>query len=144
MEPDNYPCRSHWLNQIYQESLSSFWVRGSIIRDNSEETGLYEYAHHINGNAFYAIGDPDFVEFIEWIENRFWQDPDEYLGGYDVAIYLLRHNRKAYSWKNFTETVHLFQYTPTIQNVYRTPVNATELCGKFKETYLVHGRQVYF
>jgi hypothetical protein len=142
MEPDNLPCRRGWADQILKESLvpNGFWVRGSIIRDGNPSVSDYAYAQHINGNALYAMNNLKFKKFLSKIEKRFWQDPDRYLGGYDVGLYLIRHERDIISWKEFTDTVHLFQYTSLIQNWYRTPGNLTEICLHSNQTFLVHGR----
>ena len=155
MEPDNIPCKQGWLDQLFRESRvpGGFWVRGkfveslrksgSIIRDRDPVTGQYPYSQHINGNALYAIGDADFRSFVSHIvEPAFWGDPDEFLGGYDVALYMIRQNRTLISWIYYTETIHLFQYTSLIQNLYRTPGNSSLICDEFPKTYLVHGREV--
>ncbi|KAI8839572.1 hypothetical protein BC829DRAFT_403769 [Chytridium lagenaria] len=141
-----HPCRPFWLDRLYEEASipGDFWMRGSIIRDRNPAVGGWSFANHMNGNALYRLDDPRFVDFISEVREHFWENPDDFVGGYDVAIYLLRENRTFVPWVEYTSTAHLFQYTATIQNWYRTPVNATELCSKARnrDTYLVHGREV--
>ncbi|KAJ3087556.1 hypothetical protein HK102_010777 [Quaeritorhiza haematococci] len=148
MEPDNIPCRPYWLDRLYEESIipGDFWVRGSVIRDGNPMAEVASYAEHINGNAFYQLRDGQFVEFIKRVEAAFWEDTAAYIDSYDIALYLLRKDRKFYSWAEYTSTLHLWQYTSTVQNWYRTFVNATELCNAETPhlTYLVHGRGVVY
>ncbi|KAJ3208158.1 hypothetical protein HDU67_006962 [Dinochytrium kinnereticum] len=146
MEPDNIPCRAHWLDRLYEEASipGDFWMRGSIIRDRNPAVGGWSFANHMNGNALYRLDDQKFVDFISEVREHFWENPDQFVGGYDVALYLLRENRSFVPWVEYTSTAHLFQYTATVQNWYRKPVNSTELCSKAanRQTYLVHGRDV--
>jgi len=48
------------------------------------------------------------------------------------------------AYKEYAAMHHRFVYSPTMQNWYRTSVNATELCSASPETFLVHGRYIYF
>jgi len=90
MEPDNFPCRSQWLDRMYEEAVldGDFWMKGitspflvrpaahlqttpvelgstgSIIRDGSPLIGTYTFADHINGNAFYRLDSPQFATFL--------------------------------------------------------------------------------
>ncbi|KAJ3099999.1 Pyridoxal 5'-phosphate synthase subunit snz1 [Phlyctochytrium planicorne] len=153
MEPDNIPCRSNWLDRLFEEASipGDFWMRGSILRNRDPIVGTWSFANHMNGNALYRMDDPRFTDFVEVVRQRFWVDPEEFAGGYDVALYLVREDRNLVGWTEYASTMHLFQYTATIQNWYRTPVNATELCFQEGErgaapsnedTYLVHGKDV--
>jgi hypothetical protein len=144
MEPDNLPCRAGWLTALGRESHvpGGFWVRGSILRDGIEDTGRYPYAAHINGNALYAIGDQAFREFLSKVEESFWARPNDFLGGYDVALHTLRTDRSFMTWIEYTQTVHLFQYTELVQNLFRTKGNASDICRSFSSTYFIHGREI--
>ncbi|KAJ3221974.1 hypothetical protein HK099_002837 [Clydaea vesicula] len=143
MEPDNIPCRKNWLEKLLSEfRTNQFWMRGSIIRNSNSLNGLSSFADHINGNSFYNIGDERFVKLVNRLEELFWLDSNLYLDSYDIALFMLRKERELFSFNEFAETVHMFQYTNTIQNWYRTHINATELCLKEKDTFFVHGRNV--
>jgi hypothetical protein len=105
MEADVLPCKSGWIDSLLKEFSihGKFWMRGSIIRGSDKHTGNSLFAPHINGNALYAIGDPEFRSFItDVIEPNFWKNPDSYLGGYDVALYMIRLDRSIVSWDFFT------------------------------------------
>ena len=105
MESDVLPCRSGWIDALFKEFSihGNFWMRGSIIRGSDDLTGQSSFAHHINGNALYAVGDPRFRSFVtNMVEPNFWKSPDSYLGGYDVALYMIRLDRSIISWDVFT------------------------------------------
>ncbi|KAJ3163893.1 hypothetical protein HK101_000585, partial [Irineochytrium annulatum] len=146
MEPDVIPCRAYWLDRLYEEASvpGDFWVRGSILRDRNPAVSSWSFAEHINGNALYRLDDPDFLSYVADVRERFERDPMGYAGGFDVALHLVRKDRAIVGWARYAETAHLWQFTSTIQNWYRTGVNATELCGEERHasTYLVHGREV--
>ncbi|KAJ1562059.1 hypothetical protein HK405_000255 [Cladochytrium tenue] len=168
MEPDNNACRAGWLTQLHHEAAAGgFWLRGSPPRSGDAGAAQGPLAQHINGNALYALGDPRFARrfLLGHVRPRVLP-PDlrgaygsgtsggpaassyppalPYLGAYDVAIDLIRRDTDIVGARAFGATAHLFQYTPTVQNWYRTPVNATELCSREPETFLVHGRETYF
>jgi hypothetical protein len=143
MEPDNIPCRANWLDQLVEESSrADFWMRGSIIRDGNPQVSEWTFAQHINGNAMYSLSDPKFISFVDKVSRVFWQDPDAFLGSYDIALDLVRRNRSLVDWVEFTGTVSKWQYTETVQNWYRTTVDAGRLCNENELTFLVHGRNV--
>ncbi|KAI8616147.1 hypothetical protein BC830DRAFT_1080800 [Chytriomyces sp. MP71] len=148
MEPDNYPCRAFWLDRLYEEASipGDFWMRGSILRDGNPTVADYTFSEHINGNALYRVDDSAFLEFLSRVSMEMDADTDgkRYLHSYDVAIDLVRRNRTLFDWLEFTKTASKFQFTETIQNWYRTRVNATQLCQENDATYLVHGREVLF
>ncbi|KAI9337957.1 hypothetical protein BDR26DRAFT_863350 [Obelidium mucronatum] len=148
MEPDNVPCRKNWLDRLYEEASipGDFWMRGSIMRDRNPMVGDWSFSDHINGNALYRADDADFIDFVKRVEKEMMeQDPDGtiYLRSYDVGLDLVRRNRTLVDWIEYTDLASKFQYTETVQNWYRTPVNATTLCMKHPSTYLVHGREVF-
>ena len=66
MEPDNSPCRSYWLDKLYEEAVlhGDFWMKGSIIRDGSPLIGTYSFADHLNGNALYRLDSAAFSQFL--------------------------------------------------------------------------------
>ncbi|KAJ3416748.1 hypothetical protein HDV05_000122 [Chytridiales sp. JEL 0842] len=145
LEPDNIPCRPYWMDRLYEEASipGDFWMRGSILRNRNPVVGEWTLANHINGNALYRLDDQKFAQYIEKVKQEFLVDSKRYLGSYDIALDLIRRNRSMIDWLEFADTAAYWQFTNTVQNWYRTPVNATELCMGDAETYLVHGREVF-
>lgn len=113
-----------------------------MIRDRVLEKGLSSYSDHINGNALYNIGSDKFLAFLLRVERIFISQHEKYFSSYDIALFLLRNDREFYGFDEYSDTMHYWQYTNTIQNWYRTSVNLTELCNMSKSTWLVHGRNV--
>ncbi|KAJ3137421.1 hypothetical protein HK100_000690 [Physocladia obscura] len=148
MEPDVIPCRRNWVDRLYEAAMipGDFWMQGSILRDRNPAVENWTFAGHINGNALYRVDDPLFVKYVGLVEAEMAQDIDGglYLHSYDVALDLVRQNRTIVGWIEYTQMAAKFQYTDTIQNWYRTRVNATLVCLENEATYLVHGREVHF
>src|SRR3989338_4384321 len=74
MEPDVTPLKPFWLSAVAREAHSapfSWWMRGSIVHGPSANRYLlvpeayFAWIKHINGNALYRLGDPDFVNFVQ-------------------------------------------------------------------------------
>jgi len=78
------------------------------------------------------------------VETALAADPGAYLSSYDIALHLVRRDRTLTPVAIYAATQHLFLASPTSQNWYRTSVNATELCQRFPDTFLVHGRHIYW
>lgn len=148
MEPDNWPCRQHWLTQlqkISQDADKGCWMKGSILRDTftNLDYATYSFRRHINGNALYNFGDFEFRRWItETVEPEFLENSDKYIGSWDIAIQLILDNTTITPWSDYVDLAHRFVYSDFIQNRYRGNVNKTELCQKNSNTYFVHGRNV--
>lgn len=149
MEPDNRPCRSLWLERLLLEAsvgtINPYWIRGSGMRDGINTSSTYTFSDHINGNALYNLADSRFTHnfLLARVRAAMREDSEAFLGSYDIAMELVRRNRTWVSWSEFMAMSPFWQYTPTLQNWYRTPVNASELCAREQATFLVHGRAVY-
>jgi hypothetical protein len=143
-EPDVSPCRQNWLPRLYLQAFtgSSFWIKGSLQRGAPDKDGFYAQADHINGNAIYNLSSSRFLSFLQIVAKQFEEIPEDYLSSFDVAIWIVMKNHIPY--KEYAEIRRLYFYTDFIQNYYVRPVNATELCISNDETYLVHGRNVFF
>ena len=76
------------------------------------------------------------------VEAAWLAAPGAYLSSYDIALYLVRRDPALTAVSAAQAMQHRFVYSSTMQNWYRTPVNATELCAHSPETFLVHGRHV--
>eukprot|EP00160_Parvularia_atlantis_P008554 Unigene1782_Nuclearia_a/m.5532 Unigene1782_Nuclearia_a/g.5532 ORF Unigene1782_Nuclearia_a/g.5532 Unigene1782_Nuclearia_a/m.5532 type:complete len:437 (-) Unigene1782_Nuclearia_a:1304-2614(-) len=144
MEPDNRPCRAGWLDQLWRDayvhSSEPPWMSGSITRDGVERD---VFGDHLNGNALYRLGDATFRALLARVEAVFMERPADYVHSYDVALDVIRRDRGVVSFAEYAASRHRFVYTVTMQNWYRTAVNATELCAAAPSTFLVHGRNVY-
>ena len=64
METDCLPIRRGWLSRLQDIVAGSepFWILGSAYRGQNQLSKTY--LRHINGNAVYASGVPDFQEFL--------------------------------------------------------------------------------
>lgn len=151
LEPDVGVCRQNWSERMYEEtggynsSFARFWMRGSVIRHGPVKMHDWSFGEHINGNAYYNLHDPEFREYLQIVEKEFWKSPDKFLKSFDIALYSVRRLlRDVVSWWEHTDWLRYFQYSPTIANVYRTKVNGTEFCESYKDTYLVHGKNVFW
>ena len=65
METDCVPAKSDWLTDLNAFCTRSepFWIAGAFL--GSLGTVSPSFALHINGNAIYATGDNDFIEFVD-------------------------------------------------------------------------------
>jgi hypothetical protein len=65
METDCLPLRPDWLGSLYDriQTAEEFWVLGSVYKGKTEI--LRRSARHINGNAVYAVGDEQFIDFAK-------------------------------------------------------------------------------
>jgi hypothetical protein len=125
---------------------------GSIYRGS----GLLErpFARHINGNAVYAVGDPDFQDFVASV----WQPELQHLAArdpryaYDMVLETLFGDARSDetddpNWRLLQSTAHRFRYTDIIRD-YAGPVEGTSsdpdlvrhVLRESPTTYLVHGQ----
>lgn len=144
MEPDVYPCQRNWLTHLYLQAFTgpSYWIKGSMQRAAPDNDGFLAQADHINGNALYYRNSLAFLSFLNQVAELFAEDPQSYIGSFDVGVWVVfRHER---SYAEYADLRTMYAYTDFIQNYYVRSVNATELCVRNKETYLVHGRNVFF
>ena len=141
MEPDCWPIRNCWLERLYKEGTASgpYWMIGSLKRDGKEYEKQFEnITDHINGNALYKIGDPNFIRYLELVSDDFDQRMSKYLRSFDVALYVYRM-LLPYSQRSRFE--HYFRYSPTVMNVYRTETRIFNIQKEQPEVFL-HGRHL--
>lgn len=125
MESDAIPIRAGWLDELNRlvNAAPPFFVMGSAYR--GVEPIAAKFRRHLNGNAVYAAGDPEFQTFLE----KYWKpelearikNNDRRLA-YDCLIEELLSSETATEasdkhWRNWQETVHYFQFTNYIQNI---------------------------
>lgn len=65
METDCVPAKSDWLTDLnsFCSRSSPFWIAGGYLDAIGNVSA--EYALHINGNAIYATGNQDFINFLD-------------------------------------------------------------------------------
>ena len=145
MEPDTKPIKPYWLDHLLNIITNSepFWIKGSTFRgecliSKTKVENVRPDCHqlgstisgHINGNALYAIGNQEFKNFLNKVQNS-----EVGIWPYDIAwlIYLRSPHREALMrglLKNFV-------YSDFIQNF----ASANLDFSKVKEnvwTYFVH------
>jgi len=157
MEVDCIPIRPNWLGRLITitENSERFFVMGSAYRGRG--TLGASYARHINGNAVYAVGDPDFQRFIEF----FWEprlrevvEMEDRRIAYDCVLEMIFSRMKSYTpndtdweyWKNFSSK---FRYCEYIQNISGAididdpiPDLVSQVLSASPETYIIHSQAV--
>ena len=123
METDCLPIKADWLNKLTEivNNSENFWLKGSIYRGNSPIDR--DFQNHINGNAIYATGNPDFQRFVkevwkpELINTIQSEKPslayDCFLDLYFNKASAKDRNKQWCQWQNIA---HKFTYTDFIQN----------------------------
>jgi hypothetical protein len=156
LETDCLPIRRGWLTKLQRlvDAGEPFWIMGSAYR--GAETLGKENVRHLNGNAVYAAGDPDFQRFVtDFWEHHTWRlvrEKDKRLA-YDCILEimfsqdLIREQAVMDIWKN---TAHRFRYCDFIQNISGNADIANsddslicELRRKSPDTYILHNRTVH-
>ena len=125
METDCIPLRPDWLGRINTLLAGDEvpWVLGSIYR-GSDPLGPRE-KRHINGNAVYATGDPEFHKFVDTVWrpslDRMVKDRPEL--AFDCVLEALYEQANALAgdhdelWAALRSTSHRFRYTDAIVNL---------------------------
>lgn len=158
MEPDCIPIRPGWLEAVERAVRfpnPHFWVRGSLFTGEPSAILMNDLENllHINGNAWYNLGDPDFAWWYFNQVKPFFRVYGQSLAfDLDTFAYLLQRDNwirdrgKDLKAGSGTKRVlhnrhyaHFFQYSRTIRNMWRTTYNITEVMKEHPETYLLHG-----
>lgn len=141
MEPDARPIRPFWLSMLDAQTRwpnPPFWLKGSLFRGDPEaiKAHLLMNLFHINGNAIYNLGDPDFRNFY-WHRVRDWVVRSKKELAYDTDFfrYMLDPANHAYA----RTIAHLFQHTELIQNQYHTNYSMSQLRANNHYVAIVHG-----
>ncbi|MBK1724678.1 glycosyltransferase family protein [Thiocystis violacea] len=156
METDCLPIRRGWLTRLQRlvDTSEPFWIMGSAYR-GLEKLGK-DYVRHLNGNAVYAAGDPDFQTFLtEFWEHHTWRlvrDKDKRLA-YDCILEIMfsqdqiREQAVMDTWK---QSAHRFRYVDFLQNISGNMDIAgsdesmiSDLRLNSPETYILHNRTVH-
>lgn len=153
METDCVPIRSGWLAALSSRVARAepFWVMGSPYC--GEAALPLEFARHINGNAIYAVCDPQFQTFVKSIWRpgleHFVKTEDPRVA-YDIylewafTIALRRHNVEQF--RQFQKTYMKFVFTDYVMNISSEAdanfFSKTAMPGfidRHPNTYVLHG-----
>jgi hypothetical protein len=155
METDCIPVRPDWLSELERvvEGAEPFWILGSLYRGVDDINSKYRV--HINGNAVYAVGDPEFQEFVAGV----WKPAVARLVekiktlAYDCALPLHFNEENlaptGRKWQQYQQLAHRIRYTDFIQNhasvaeLQRGEGYELEaIRNASPRTYIVHGRHL--
>lgn len=153
MEADCIPLRAGWLEALQEvaESDREAWVIGSVYK--GREPISPGFAQHLNGNALYRTGSPEFLEFARSYWHSLLADciavQDKRLA-YDCVLsqQLSRASPPLDNepWAVFQAIAHRLRATSAIANVSgsvdrrREPgAAARDVLGMHSAAYLVHG-----
>ncbi|ORY81273.1 hypothetical protein BCR35DRAFT_331682 [Leucosporidium creatinivorum] len=148
MEPDTRPVISGWLSQLVKvvEESEPFWIRGSAFRaacatsktvfgkassnGDCHQLGP-DIAEHINGNALYNIGDPNFLAFLQEVrESKFTKWP------FDLAWLL--YSRLPDKEPLRRSLLSKIAYTDMMQNLGAASFDLKEFKTENPRTYFIH------
>lgn len=156
METDCLPIRRGWLTRLQElvDASEPFWIMGSAYRGQQKLSK--DFVRHLNGNAVYAAGDPEFQKFVtEFWEHHTWRlvrDKDKRLA-YDCILEIMfsqDHIREQAVMDTWKRTAHFFRYFDYLQNISGNMDIAnsnetiiSELRVSSPETYILHNRTVH-
>jgi len=127
-ETDMTPVSPDWMSSVKElvEKSEKFWVLGSSYK-GSNRLGP-DISRHVNGNAFYATGHQDFMDFVSstWLpelESMCKILPDT---AYDIWLSRYYHQQSANGFSNLS--VHEYQRLGLIQDLHRTTASIHSCC----------------
>lgn len=141
MEPDVRPIRSHWLAAVDAQTRppnAPFWMKGSLFRGDMVRTisRLVYDRLHVNGNALYALGDPNFRTFyfqtIRPFIAKYYHE-----GAYDTDIF--KWLLDPHHYDEARHLAHLFIFSDFIQNWWHNAYSIAQIRQTSPNTVLVHG-----
>ncbi|MEO1145363.1 MAG: hypothetical protein AAFY26_07180 [Cyanobacteria bacterium J06638_22] len=167
LETDCLPLRPDWLGALCDavQTTDEFWVMGSHYRG---AMGLFKhFGRHINGSAVYAVGNPNFMAFVEeWqvILNEVVAHQNPIVAYDSVLEYFFYYEfvsdkgtgkkikPDAKGWQLFQRIAAYFRYSDYILN-YSSP--ADQIAGdkafqshlqhfrtKHENAYLIHNKSL--
>eukprot|EP00871_Galdieria_phlegrea_P003521 jgi/Galph1/416/GphlegSOOS_G5263.1 len=131
MEPDVSPIRSFWLEALYHQTQGKlFWQKGAIPQYSKWIVTQHDY--HMNGNAFYRVGDSCFDKILRTARQVYPNVP------FDGALHAVLMNKRNHHWMR--HYAHLFVYTDFVLNFGDNNFSTESVLRYWPETYLVHGK----
>ena len=144
MEPDLRPLQRNWVIKALLETMwpqHEFWVKGSVFRgDNGavSATGYLPNLYHINGNAFYNMGDAQFRSFyFDVLRPYIVSSHGDSMNAYDTDFFEYFMDRRNYD--TVRHIMHKFVYTNVIQNMWSTTYSRSQLVSQHPNTFFAHG-----
>jgi hypothetical protein len=140
MEMDLRPVRPFWIDAIFDAAThenADFWVRGSYYYGKGLDSAIKPHNHdwvgHINGNALYALRDPEFHMFLLLARER--EPPTDYWRAFDITMWRVLHDF-SYSWRVYQTYRHKFQHAAFVRSV--ECVTSTDRHLLIGDSYLAH------
>jgi len=159
-EPDVAPVQPNFLPALVQKSLTvnceadGFWQVGSppLAKDIDVAMLRERLDFHMNGNAIYVLGCPEFEEYKCRVQTFYvpkgdcklvagCQTHEAYEGGYDHAMYRFRMHPENYEYSRLI--LHKFAYSYFIQNRGEGVYDPAEIVQESPSTYFVHSKSIY-
>ncbi|KAJ3091401.1 hypothetical protein HK102_000677 [Quaeritorhiza haematococci] len=138
-----------WIDRLLWHSSwakgeNDWWVKGSIYQGRAfdlmvQSPDSFSWAAHINGNALYRLNDPQFVDFLEVVED--YQSFNHYWKPFDVSVWRVLHDFP-YTWHIYQKCAHRFVVSDFIKHFGFTVTHKDVLeAAHNPNTYLIHGHQ---
>jgi len=159
-EPDVAPVQPNFLPALVMKTLSvncesdGFWQLGSLPLARDVDAGMLRERldYHMNGNAIYVLGCPEFEEYKCRVQTFYVPKDDcelvagcstheAYEGGYDHALYRYRMHPENYEYSRLI--LHKFGYSDFIQNRGEGVYVPAEVVEQSPSTYFVHSKSIY-
>lgn len=147
METDCFPVKDGWLGQLCEITSFSehFWIKGSIYRGSGPVKPVNRF--HMNGNAIYATGDNEFIDFtnntiLPFLKAELRKNPNI---PYDFATNLFLNRARCGQmnyWRTAQKMIHKITYTNLIQNYGRDKdkLKVSDILKKSGDVCLLHGK----
>jgi len=159
-EPDVTPVQPYWLPRIVTESKKvncedgGLWQLGSVPLSEDVDFGTLRKRvdYHLNGNALYALGCPDYEDYKCRVQTFYVPKGEcslvggcstymRHEGGYDHAMYRYRMHPDNYVYSR--TIMHHFAYSKVIQNLGEAIYDPDDLVRGSPSTLFVHSKSVF-
>jgi len=151
IEPDVVPIRANWLKALRTvvQDGEEFWICGSHYRG----VASIQAVDHLNGNAIYNVGSPQFRKFFEEQFVRHFYDRVKSTPslGYDLVLYDMFKSvhqgaAKAELQSLWKDVATKFRFTELIVDVSHgddrapgRPLTLAKARARYPGAYLLHG-----
>ena len=159
-EPDVTPVQTGFVPALVRKSFTvncdaeGFWQLGSPPLAKDVDAGMLQERvdFHMNGNAIYVLGCPDFEDY-KCRAQTFYVPKDEcknvagcstheaYEGGYDHALYRFRMHPDNYEYSRLV--LHKFAYSDFMQNRGEGVYDPVAVVEHSPSTYFVHSKSIF-
>jgi hypothetical protein len=163
-EPDIAPVQAGFIPALVRKSFTvsckaeGLWQLGSppLSKDVDVSKLRERLDFHMNGNALYALGCPDFEDYMCRAQT-FYAPKDlrgicrnvagcatnsnDYEGGYDHVLYRFRMHADNYEYSRLI--LHKFAYSDFVQNHGEGLYDPVAVVKHSPSTYFVHSKSIY-